>query len=271
MNAARVKRFGYNLSVPKYLLGVESYLSLSCAAQGMKLLPRVQEIAWIQDDDVYPFITLLLSHTVRNLSLCLEYGLNVNQLQVRMRLSLLPLIVTLSPHLTQLTLRYFGCNRSDFAEAFGTPQLWSSLQCLQLYACPEISLAMLCKFSNLRELWLHCRSSPFEIIPLPQFCSGFPQLQILKIWGFSKSVITLTKIMHNASLQSFVLRFPAVPVPHADHLTHLFNGMREGQMAHSSLRTVRLHHDASRKKTESTASLRPLTLKDMSGLLVSPS
>ena len=39
-------------------------------------------------------------------------------------------------------------------------------------------------------------------------------------------------------------------------------------MAHSSLRTVRLHQDASRKKTESTASLRPLTLKDMSGLLV---
>ena len=49
-----------------------------------------------------------------------------------MRLSLLPLISALSPHLTRLTLIKVDSIISDIAEAFGTSELWSSLQYVRL-------------------------------------------------------------------------------------------------------------------------------------------
>ena len=49
-----------------------------------------------------------------------------------MRLSLLPLISTLSPDLTRSTLIKVDSIISDIAEAFGTSELWSSLQYLRL-------------------------------------------------------------------------------------------------------------------------------------------
>jgi hypothetical protein len=255
VNAARVKRFGFGSTSgrQRYTFDPLFYISLLWAAQGMKLLPRVQEISWDpQDDTVYVFIITLLSHTTRNLMLYFQDDPHLSDHDQarpdRTRVTLLPQIINLSPHLTQLSLIHVGGTPTDFAEAFSTPQLWSSLQCLRLDGFPEHSLAMACKIPNLRELFFHCRSSPSEILPLPRFCSGFSQLTKLTIWGCSiESVITLTKIIHNAPLRSFEVKC-------ADHGVPLLNGTQD-EMADSSLGDI-LH----KPKT------RPLTLEDMSGL-----
>ncbi len=82
MYSVRVKKLGIH---PFYFFGVRyrrpwhrltytyhldagSYRILSSAAYGMELLPRIQEIIWeIEEDDVYPYITLLLSRMTRRL------------------------------------------------------------------------------------------------------------------------------------------------------------------------------------------------------------
>ena len=72
-----------------------------------------------------------------------------------MRLSLLPLISTSSPDLTRLTLIKVDSIISDIAEAFGTSELWSSLQYLRLESFQGWSLLQVnCKLLILQQEWL---------------------------------------------------------------------------------------------------------------------
>ncbi|KAF8349630.1 hypothetical protein F5887DRAFT_947237 [Amanita rubescens] len=111
VNSARVRKFGgssLGACQTRYYLDAESRQILFCAAQGMKmkLLPRVQEIVWEEEDRLYPYITLLLSQMTHRLGLNCSSSEKKVQSQ-RMGLSLLPAVPTSSPRITDPSLSGF--------------------------------------------------------------------------------------------------------------------------------------------------------------------
>ncbi|KAF8349637.1 hypothetical protein F5887DRAFT_947344 [Amanita rubescens] len=80
------------------------FQSLACAQQGTsKLLPRLQQLTWsVQNDDVYPFIQLFLSRSIRHLKVFMI--VTRENTSLRMRFSLLTSLVSHCPSIQSMVL-----------------------------------------------------------------------------------------------------------------------------------------------------------------------
>ncbi|KAF8349650.1 hypothetical protein F5887DRAFT_504978 [Amanita rubescens] len=268
----------YTIKYP-YCLDAGSYRTLSHAADGMELLPRVQEIIWdTEDDDLYPYITLLLSRITYRLSLYFPHDSNLSveerSQSQRMRFSLIRAIPSSSPHITELSLKGRGFRERswpDVRDALDALRFWPSLQCLTLYYFPEASAVILCKIPNLRKLNLfHCDREPLLQFPLPSGWRGFPALAQLDIqYDDLEFLIPMTSITRNTPLRSLCAESSSNSTPSVDNWKQLFNLMRDG-ITHPSLEVVKLrfvdgdtHHMDKFKFHE-----RPMALDAISGLLL---
>ncbi len=261
MYSVRVKKLGIH---PFYFFGVRyrrpwhrltytyhldagSYRILSSAAYGMELLPRIQEIIWeIEEDDVYPYITLLLSRMTRRLWLYFprnsKLSIEERSQSQRMRFSLIRAMPSSSPHITELSLRSFKAESwPDVRDALDSLRFWSSLQSLTLHYFPEASVVILRKIPNLRKLMLfHCHHEPLLQLPSPSGCRGFPALAQLDIqYNDLESLTATTSIMRNTPLRSLCAESSSSSTPSVDNWKHLFNSMRDG-ITHPSLGVVTL-------------------------------
>ncbi|KAF8349631.1 hypothetical protein F5887DRAFT_947243 [Amanita rubescens] len=260
-----------------YHLDAGSYRTLSSAAYGMELLPRVQEIIWeIEDDGAYPYITLLLSRMTYRLWLYFPHdskrSIEERSQSERMRFSLIPAIPSSSPHITELSLRGFRAESwPDVRDALKSLRFWPSLQCLTLHYFPEASVVILCKIPNLRKLDLsHCDREPLLQFPLPSGWRGFSALAQLDIQNNDlEFLIPMTSIMRNTPLRSLCAESSSNSTPSVDKWKQLFDLMRDG-ITHTSLEVVKLRFvdDDTDHMDKFEVHERPMTLDEISGLLL---
>ena len=268
--------FGIRRWYRAYRLDAESYRTLSHAANGMELLPRVQEIEWeTEDDDLYPYITLLLSRITYRLRLYFPHDPNLSveerSQSQRMRFSLIRAIPSSSPHITELSLRGFRAESwPDVRDALDALCFWPSLQCLTLYYFPEESTVILRKIPNLQKLNLfHCDRAPWLQFPLPSGLRGFPELAQLDIqYNELQFLIPMTSIMRNTPLRALCAESSSNSTPSVNNWKQLFDLMRDG-ITHPSLEVVKLRFvDDTDRMDRFEVHERPMTLDQMSGLLV---
>ena len=260
-------------------LNAGTYRTLSHAAYGMELLPRIQEIIWeIEGDDVYPYITLLLSRMTCRLWLYFPHDLDLSieerSQSQRMRFSLMPSILSSSPHITELSLRGFKTDLEswpDVRDALNSLRFWSSLQFLTLHYFPEASVIILREIPNLRKLYLFdCHREPLLPLPLPSGCHGFQTLASLKIKNNDlESLIAATSIMRNTPLRSLRAKSSPKDTASVDDWKRLFDVMRDN-ITHLSLEVVTLkfiNNDIDHFNDDEHPRS-PMTLDEISGLLV---
>jgi len=291
MYSVRVKKLGIH---PFYFFGVRyrrpwhrltytyhldagSYRILSSAAYGMELLPRIQEIIWeIEEDDVYPYITLLLSRMTRRLWLYFprnsKLSIEERSQSQQMRFSIIPAIPSLSPDITELSLRSFWPESwPNVRDALNSLCFWPSLQSLTLYYFPEASVVILRTIPNLRKLYLFdCDREPILPSPLPSGWRGFSVLAQLDILGDDlESLIAVTSIMRNTPLRSLCAESSSNSTPSVGNWEELFNLMRDC-ITHPSLEvvTLRFVDNDTDHMDKFAVHERPMTLDEMSGLLV---
>ncbi len=233
----RIRQLGVtNPSVIEYVLGIDVYGALACASVGRtSLLPRLVRIRWTPQADVeYPYIALFLSPFLQSLELDITGKSNLDT-SVRMRLSLLPQLVSVCPQISRLIL----CNkhdlnqppRQDIENALSVIKQWPSLRSLEMGGLPELLTLCIAKLP-VRELVV---DKPHETdrgrLAMP--VKGFTKLEHLDIRSSTVEFsATLFTCMSETPLRTLRLEFDRDPESH--QLSELFMAMRHG-ITHSSL------------------------------------
>ena len=263
----RIRQLGVtDPSVSEYKLGKDVYGALACASIGRKsLFPRLVDIRWTPQADVeYPYIGLFLSSSIRSLALDIV-GESDPHASVKVRLSLLPQLVSTCPHMSHLIL----CNkyspnspRQEVENALSAIRQWSSMRCLEMVDFPDLSMLCIAKFSVLRKLVI---KNPHETsggrLALP--VKGFTKLEHLDTrLSTVEFLATLFTCMSETPLRT--LRLGLGHDPECNQLSELFMAMRRS-IAHSSLQHLRISYDGSRTKLVEV--YRSITLGELSPLL----
>ncbi|KAF8349104.1 hypothetical protein F5887DRAFT_550757 [Amanita rubescens] len=274
INAMRIRQLGVtDPSVIEYVLGIDVYGALACASVGRTpLLPRLVTIRWTPQADVeYPYIGLFLSSYIQSLALDIT-GKSDPATSVKVRLSLLPRLVSVCPHISHLTLcNKYGLNkprRQEIENALSAIRQWSSLRSLEMGGLPDLSTLCVAKFPVLRKLVV---GNPHETTEewltsgelLAMRAKGFTKLEHLDIrFSTVEFLARLFSCMSGTPLRTLRLEFGRDP--ERNQLSELFMAMRRG-IAHSSLQHLRISYDRSR--TELVQEDRFITLAELSPLL----
>ena len=257
---------GEDPSVTEYTLGIDIYGALTCASVGRTpLLPRLVTIRWTPQDDVeYPYIVLFLSPSIQNLALDITGDSNPRA-SAKMRLSLLPQLVSACPHMSHLTLCTEDAQdqppRQEIEIALSAIRQWSSLCCLEMEGLPELSTLCVAKFSVLRKLVVrnpHETDGGYLIMPV----KGFTNLEHLDIKASTVEFsATLFTCMSGTPLQTLQLEFGLDP--ESNQLSELFMAI-QCSISHSSLQQLRISYGS---ETELVEEDRSITFGELSPLL----
>ena len=239
----RVRQLGVtDPSVIEYILEIDVYGALACASVGRApLLPGLVSIRWTPQADVeYPYIGLFLSQSIQSLALGIA-GEEDRDTSVKMRLSLLPQLVSTCPHMHMLHL--ILCNEDDLSQplrqeienALSAIRQYPSLRSLEMGGLPDLLTLCVAKFPVLRKLVV---DKPRETGRLTMPVKGFAKLEHLDIrFSTVEFSATLFTCMSGTPLRTLRLEFGRDPEGH--QLSELFMAMQHG-IAHSSLQHLHI-------------------------------
>jgi hypothetical protein len=229
-------------------------------------------IRWTPQADVeYPHIRLFLSPYTQSLALDIT-GKSDPGTSVNMRLSLLPQLVSVCPHISHLTLcNKYGLNgpqRQEIEDALSAIRQWSSLRSLEMGGLPDLSTLCVAKFPVLRKLVV---GNPHETTGewltsgelLAMRAKGFIKLEHLDIrFSTIEFLARVFSCMSGTPLRTLRLEFGRDP--ERNQLLELFMAIRRG-IAHSSLKHLHISYDRSR--TELVQEDRSIAFAELSPLL----
>ncbi len=232
------------------------FQSLACAQPGTsKLLPRLRQLTWsVKNDDIYPYILLFLSPSIKDLTVFIVTG---DDASVRMRFSLLTSLVSHCPSIQSVALdaqdhvyRSWESLYSGRASSACAPFIaWTGLESLSLR---HLNLGFLTHaiagLPALTRLELYsCR-----IRVDTQFPSNTPQFPVLKDLAMVRcnmgTCLHVLKSMSSTPLVSINLSI--AETPQEPQWAELINGLQNGV----------LHDTLTDFVISSMASRRPVTL-----------
>ncbi|KAF8349641.1 hypothetical protein F5887DRAFT_1235759 [Amanita rubescens] len=243
--AARVHILNYTQKQRDvYQVDSNIFPSLACAAPGRTgLLPRLQKLTWTPTNDIYPYIFLFLSPTIKDLTISVATG---NIASDRMRFSLLASLTSQCP--SMCSLRLDAGNLQDpvpswrdlfsgsSASAFASLSLWRALGSLSLQNMDiGILIGVLVTLPALTKLELYwCQisdpTSPSSVT------TGFPVLQHLGMYHCNMD-ITLHVFKRMSGTPLVCLDLSVAARPSESRWAELFNYIQEG-ISHDSLAAV---------------------------------
>ena len=210
--------------------------SLACAAKGRtgSLLPRLQQLTWDTSCDEYPYLSLFLTPTLTNLTVCIATGPGNIESDI-MRCSVLGSLVSQCPSVRSLELWAMGSNSAQswtdlFSEqpsnASTLFSVWTGLDSLCFRQMDLSTLTdVIAQLPVLTTLKLHACQT--KLLPSSSV-TGFPALRHLSMEDCSiDSCLYVLKRMSCSTLSSLVLH---VKVPYASNesrWTDLFSNLQK--------------------------------------------
>ena len=211
--------------------------SLACAAKGRtgSLLPRLQQLTWDTSCDEYPYLSLFLTPTLTNLTVCISTGPGNIESDI-MRCSVLGSLVSQCPSVRSLELWAMGSNSAQswtdlFSEqpsnASTLFSVWTGLDSLCFRQMDLSTLTdVIAQLPVLTKLELYgCRTT----IPLlSTSVTGFPTLRHLIMHYCSlDSCLHILKRMSCSPLSSLNLRVAAPDPNNVSLWTDLISNLQK--------------------------------------------